>query len=177
MRHIATTIIAALVASLTFMAPAAHARPDCGNIPTTKWTITNVSKSFKATGVYSNWVHPKHGSMTISYSKSANSAWTGTLSTSITAEAGLIAAKVSATAGVSVAKTWSKTQTWSYSATVKKDPKNQYRLRQRQETRKFTATKYYLSASCSYIKQKSGTGEMPRQATSSLVWDTQKRAA
>jgi len=179
MFRIKTVITAALALCATVLAPqVANAAPVCDNLPATKWTFTNVSKSYKPTKLYSNWVHPKHGSMTITFSQAATSQWTGTVSTSLSAEAGVVFAKASTTIGASVAKTWSKTKTWSYSVTVKKDAKHEYRLRQRQETRKFTATKYALNrGTCRYQKMKSGTGEMPRKLESSLVWDTQRRAA
>lgn len=167
----------AALGSAILVAPTAQALPAC-DIPTTKWKFTNVSKSYKPTKLYSNWVHPKHGSMTITFSRAATSQWTGTVSASLTAEAGVVFAKASTTVGASVAKSWSKTKTWTYAATVKKDPKHEYRLRQRQETRKFTATKYVLDrTTCKYKKKKSGQAEMPRKLESSLVWDTQRRAA
>lgn len=178
--HLKTLLIALVAAlGLTVLAPlSANAAPDCQNLPATKWKFTNVSKSYKPTKLYSNWVHPKHGSMTVTFSQQATSQWTGTVSASLTAEAGVVFAKASTTIGASIAKTWSKSKTWSYSVTVKKDTKHEYRLRQRQETRKFTATKYSLyRGDCSYKKVKSGTGEMPRKLESSLVWDTQRRAA
>lgn len=175
MRYIATSIIATLVASLTFMAPTAHARPDCGNIPTTKWTITNVSKSYTPTGVYSVW-HKPDVPMTIQHSAKDEASVTATVSSSLSAEAGVVFGKVSATVSASVAKSFSRSQTWTTSAHIPKDLKNKYRLRLRQETRKFTATKYSLSPTCNYVKQKSGTGQMPLKAVSALEWDVVKKA-
>lgn len=175
-RALAVTLVSGLLTVGT--ATTASAGCPAPNDKTSYWKITNVSKSYKPTGLYSNWVHPKYAPATITYSKSATSQWTGTVSGTISAEAGVVFAKASTSITVSVAKTWSKTQTWQYSMGVPKDPGHQYQMRQRQETRKFTAKKFiWHPGNCNYYLAKQGTGEMPRTSTTSLVWDLRKRNA
>ena len=180
MQLTARVVVGALVSTglvtTAATAPAAAYCPPDG--PSAIWKITNVSKSFKPTGVNSNWVHPRYAPFHITYDKSATSAWTGTVTGTISAEAGVVFAKASTSISVSVAKQWSKTQTWSYAADVPKDPDHEYRLRQWQETRRFSASKWGWSTStCGYTNRlKAGTGEMPRTTASSLVWRLQRRA-
>ncbi|HEX6248671.1 MAG TPA: hypothetical protein VFZ64_12440 [Nocardioidaceae bacterium] len=164
-------------------APAAHAAPYCGTGPdgqTVIWRITDIRKRYVNTGLFSNWVHPQYDSAQLAYNDSATSAWTGTVSASLSAEAGVVFAKASSTISVSIAKTWSKTATWSYTMNVPKDPDHRYRMRQRQETRKFTARKFrwkYSEAKgrCAYVRVKSGWGHFPRSTQSTLVWSLQKK--
>lgn len=143
------------------------------------YKISNITKSFKPTGPASNWVHPRYGSASITYSKSESSTWGGTLTGTVSAEAGVVFAKASTSISVAVTRNWSKTETWTYGTTVAKDPAHEYRMRQMQETRKFYVKKFQFSrATCAYSNQVgTGHGEMPRATKSSLVWKQQRRAA
>ena len=176
----APLLLVTLVATASVpFAPAASARcaPPDGN--EVIWKITKVRKSYKSTGVSSNWVHPKYDKFHINYSESDTSTTSATVTATISAEAGVIFAKASTSLSVAVGKQWSKTKTWSYTADVPKDPDHQYRLVQKQETRKFLATKYAWSfATCKYSnKVKSGRVEMPRLSEKSLVWRLERRSA
>ncbi|MCD9154972.1 hypothetical protein [Aeromicrobium duanguangcaii] len=179
MFRIKTIIIATVAAAATALAPqVAHAAPDCQNLPSTKWKFTNISKSYKPTGLYSDWVRPKNARFTITYNQSATSATSATVSSKLSAEAGTVFVKAKAEVSGSLTKKWSKKKAWKYTASVKRNGKYKYRLRQRQETRKFTATKYSLyRGDCRYRKVKAGTAEMPRSTQTSLIWDVQKRKA
>lgn len=183
-RHTARLAAAALLsAALLVGASGASHAASCTNPPDGQrqyWAISNITKDRARTGLASNWVHPNHGPKTITYSRSATASTTATAGFATTAEAGVIFAKASAQISVSVAKSWSKTDTWSYSTTVAKNPAYQYRLVQFQETRRFTASlkRWQLSnGRCAYVTVKSGRAMMPRTATSSLVWTTERRAA
>ncbi|WP_148615587.1 hypothetical protein [Nocardioides rubriscoriae] len=172
-------VLAGLVVTATVpLAPAATAgcAPPAGDAI---WKITNVTKSFKPTGLYSNWVQAKYDKMHITYAKTATSTWSATVTGTISAEAGVIFAKASTSISVAVGKQWSKTDTWSYTADIPKDPDHEYRLVQKQETRHFRATKFYWSqASCTYgNKSKTGFGEMPLKTEQSLVWKVERRNA
>lgn len=164
-------------------APAAQAAPDCGSGPdgqTTIWRISDVRKSYVNTGLFSNWVYPKYAPGQVTFNESDTSAWTGTVSASLTAEAGVVFAKASTTVGVSIAKTWSKTKSWSYSMDIPKDKDHKYRMRQRQETRRFDAKKFrwkYKESTgrCGYVRVKAGWGHYPRSTATTLIWSLQKK--
>jgi hypothetical protein len=181
MQLIARAVVGALVSTgLVTTAAAAPAAAYCApDGPTAIWKITNVSKSFRPTGLNSDWVHPKYAPFHITYSRSATSTWSATVTGTVSTEANAIFAKASASISVAVGKQWSKTQTWTYAADTPRDPDHEYRLRQWQETRRFSATKYgWSNTTCSYTnKIKAGSGEMPRTTASSLVWRLQRRAA
>ena len=165
------------------MAPvAAQAATSCGQAPDglkTYWRVTNVSKTTQSTGVASDWVWPQHGPANITGSVSDTAEVNASFSVSVGAEAGVIFAKASVEAGVTVGGSWSSTKSWSYAFDVPKDAVYEYRVIQLHSTRTFLATQYrwqYTASAgkCTYSVYKKSTVEAP-VTSSSNVWTTQKR--
>ncbi|MFC9755890.1 hypothetical protein [Streptomyces sp. NPDC056921] len=85
--------------------------------------------------------------MTISYAKNKTGSWTATGTATVGAEAGVIFAKASTSFSVAIGKTWSKSDTWTYSAKVekkKKKGKTRGRLMMYHEAKGFSVTKSHL---------------------------------
>lgn len=105
-------------------------------------SIINKKTLWKATNVHSDWARP---GVTISYAKNKTGSWTATGTATVGSEAGLIFAKASVSFDVTVGRTWIKSDTWTYSATVKRKPgKNKGRLMLFHEAKSFTAHKYLV---------------------------------
>ncbi|GAA4913120.1 hypothetical protein ACFPM3_23640 [Streptomyces coeruleoprunus] len=100
---------------------------------TTKWLPTNVR---------SDWARP---GLTINYTTSKAGSVTAQMTATASAEAGVIFAKASVSLGVSVGTQWTKTDQWSYQATVPKKVNGKKvkkaRLVMFHEAKKFTTTK------------------------------------
>jgi hypothetical protein len=164
--------------------PANAATPSCSSAPDgvkSYWTVTSIVKSSKSTGVHSDWVYPKYGPKTVSSSVSATATTSASFSVSVGAEAGVIFAKASVQAGVTVGGSWSDTSTWSYSATYPKDAKHEYREVLYQETRSFKAIKYTWkyntnTGKCAYLTSVKSNVVAPR-TSESVVWKTERRSA
>ena len=132
------------------------------------WYFTNIKKSSLGTTIASNYLK---GPGTISYSTTKAASVNATMSASVSAEAGVVFAKASTTMGVSVGKTWSKDQTWTYSKAVPKG--KTARLRLYQQSRSFSVEKkYWDERSCKYKRVYKGNANAPRK-TSVLVWRLQ----
>ncbi|MDH6109456.1 hypothetical protein P3T36_000227 [Kitasatospora sp. MAP12-15] len=80
------------------------------------YSVSGSGTTWEPTNVSSDWADP---GVTITYNKTSTSTWTATFSVSVGADAGVIFAKVDTTIGASVAKSWTESNSWSYSATVK----------------------------------------------------------
>jgi hypothetical protein len=134
-------LVGGLVATASPATAAAQACPDEGM---KGYKISNKSTVYKATNLKSDWFLDRD-KPTIGYSSNK----TGTVSASgtagVTAEAGAIFAKASTSFSVTVGKSWSKSQTWSYSATaVNKSGKSKVRLIMTHEAKKFKARKWVI---------------------------------
>ncbi|MBB1245529.1 hypothetical protein GL263_18470 [Streptomyces durbertensis] len=110
----------------------------------TKIAIIDKKTVWVPTNIHSDWAKP---GVKITYRKDKTGTWTATGSATKGAEAGAIIAKASTSFGVSLSKSWSKSDTWSYSATVKKKKgKTKARLMMFHEAKSFTAHKYRVKA-------------------------------
>jgi hypothetical protein len=142
MKRALSTALAAVVitgGSIVAAAPANAAVQACDQNGT-YIAIINKKTVWKATNVHSDWARP---GVTISYAKNKTGSWTATGTATVGAEAGVILAKASTSFSVSLAKTWSKSDTWTYSATVQSKPgKTKGRLMMHHEAKSFTAHKY-----------------------------------
>ncbi|WP_228980485.1 hypothetical protein [Streptomyces sp. DH12] len=109
----------------------------------TFYSILNKKTVWKNTNVHSDWARP---GVTISYAKNKTGTWTATGTATVGADAGVIFAKASTSFSVAVGKSWSQSDTWTYSATVqKKTGKSRGRLMMQHEAKSFTAHKYRVS--------------------------------
>ncbi|MGW1227522.1 hypothetical protein [Streptomyces sp. NPDC001478] len=141
-RVISTVITTALLGAgvVAGAAAPASARVKCDDTPI--YSIGDKKTVWRATQVHSDWARP---GVTISYAKNKTGSWTATGTATVGAEAGVIFAKASTSFSVSVGKTWSKSDTWTYSAKVaKKKGKTRGRLMMYHEAKGFSVTKYRM---------------------------------
>ncbi|MFF8956812.1 hypothetical protein [Streptomyces sp. NPDC014894] len=141
-RHLSATIATAVLAGgLTAISTPAQAAPvpGCVDAGQTFRTISAKSTKWVPTNVHSDWARP---GVTITYSKNKTGSWTLTGSVGAQAELKAVLAKASASFNVSLAKTWTKSDTWTYAATVKKKRgTTKGRLMMFHEAKRFTAKK------------------------------------
>jgi len=141
-RVISTLVSAALLGAgvVAGAAAPASAGARCDDNPI--YSIGDKKTVWRATQVHSDWARP---GVTITYAKNKTGSWTATGTATVGTEAGAIFAKASASFSVSVGKTWSKSDTWTYSATVKKKSgKSRGRLMMYHEAKGFSVTKYRM---------------------------------
>ena len=132
-------------------ASAAAPAPRCDE-PTTKYTFASIVTSSRPTDVKSAYIT---GPGTISYNKTVQATVGASMTSSVTAEAGVVLAKASATIGASVTASRSWTDGFTYSLPV---PSGQRRAMQLfQSSKYFKATKYTLHATtCTYTTSYAG---------------------
>ena len=96
---------------------------------TTGYAIKDKVRVLEATSLHGDWLHPNAGkSLTMQYTETGSYTNNASVTTTVTAEAGLIFSKVSASVGVTVGRSWSQSKAWSYSLTVEYNPAYWYRL-------------------------------------------------
>ncbi|MDT0462827.1 MULTISPECIES: hypothetical protein [unclassified Streptomyces] len=126
--------------AVAMSAPTASAGVRCDDNPI--YTIGDKKTVWEPTNVHSDWARP---GVTISYAKNKTGSWSATGTVQLGTEAGVIFAKASTSFSVSVGKTWSKSDTWTYSAKVEnKRGKTKGRLMMYHEAKGFSVTKYHL---------------------------------
>ncbi|MFJ8851558.1 hypothetical protein [Streptomyces sp. NPDC102437] len=141
MKRVLSTVLSTALLSAGVAAASttpASAAAVCDRTPI--YSIGDKTTVWRATNVHSDWAKP---GVTISYSKNKTGSWTATGTATVGTEAGVIFAKASAEFSVSLGKTWSKSDTWTYAATVaKKKGKTRGRLMMYHSARGFSVTKY-----------------------------------
>ncbi|MFD8499320.1 hypothetical protein [Amycolatopsis sp. NPDC059657] len=143
LRHVVASI--ALTAGLC-VAPAAQALaiqpcPEVNDPPDYK--ISNGAKAWMATNLRSDYLT---GPGSITYNKTTTSEVNASITGTTEAEAGIIFAKASASLSVSVGGSYSKSDSWSYTAEVPAG--KTMRLQQYKEGRSFTVVKYRIVPPC-----------------------------
>ncbi len=107
------------------------------------YIISNGSRAWMATNLRSDYLR---GPGTITYNKTTTSTVNASITGTTSVEAGVIFAKASASLSVSVGASYSKSDSWSYAATV---PAGKVmRLQQYKEGRAFTVQKYKIVPPC-----------------------------
>jgi hypothetical protein len=119
---------------------------------TTKYTFTGVVTSTRPTGLKSAYIT---GPGTVSYNKATTTSVSASMTSSVSAEAGVVLAKASTTIGVGVTAGRSWSDGFTYSLPV---PSGQRRAMQLfQASRYFKVTKYTLNATkCTYSTSYAG---------------------
>jgi hypothetical protein len=175
---VAGLLAAMLVPVVGLAAPAsAHCAPPDGQ--NYVWTISKKSFAYYPTNVHSDWVIFRKGG-SINYSQTRTMEVNASMSSTVSAEAGVVFGKVSASVGFSVGKSLSDSRTWSYTANVPADTKHKYRLHAYHYTVSFTvAKKRFDIATCNYKT----VSHWPQRVThapakgSRNVWRLDKAAA
>ena len=132
---------------------AAHAICD---EPKIDYEITKPKSSWLLTNLRGDWAEE---GFTATYSKTATAGVDASMTATLSTEAGAIFAKASASLGVTVGKSWSKADSWSYSKEVPKGKEG--RIVMYRESRAFTVNKRSLRPPCKYVTVSSGTVNAP----------------
>jgi hypothetical protein len=180
MRRIFATVLPLLVGLLTPLAlvvPSASAAcaPDGKSVI---YRFKDRTTVFHPTNLASQWVHlPNGGSITYNQTKTkeVNAATTATVS----AEAGAIFASASASFGLTIGGSYSKSDSWNYTANVPRDADHRYRLHQYHYSLTFKVMKKRWSTStCAYTTNVWGTWQKvrhaPQRSERNSVWRLDK---
>ncbi|WP_245687287.1 hypothetical protein [Streptacidiphilus griseoplanus] len=131
-------------------AQAASAATPVACDPGTYYSISNKHTVWEPTNLYSDWGAP---GVTLTYNKTASGTWSATGTATVGADAGVIFAKASTSFSVAIGKQWTRSSSWTYSATVKKVAgKTRGRLRMYHEARGFTVKKVQRDRLCRTTK-------------------------
>ncbi|MFF8592172.1 hypothetical protein ACF061_12115 [Streptomyces sp. NPDC015220] len=168
---LSTALLSAGAVAVSTTPAAAGAMCDTSPI----YSIGDKKTVWRATNVHSDWAKP---GVTISYAKNKTGSWTATGTATVGAEAGVIFAKASTSFSVSLGKTWSKSDTWTYSATVKKKKgKSRGRLMMYHEARGFSVTKYRFEpkagGTCKKVKLWKKSNNVAPVKKNSNLWGIQ----
>ncbi|MFC5003918.1 hypothetical protein ACFPIJ_39600 [Dactylosporangium cerinum] len=133
---------------------------------TTRYTFTNISTSSRPTDLYSAYIT---GLGTITFTENTTATVGFTASASVTAEAGVVFAKASATIGVSVTAQRSWTSGFSYALPVPDGQRRRMRLFQ--ESRSFLVKKEnWSSGLCTFTVAYSGQSANAPRTTRVDEW-------
>ncbi|MFG2626968.1 hypothetical protein [Streptomyces sp. NPDC048473] len=168
---LSTALLGAGVVAVS--AAPASAGTKCDDTPI--YSIGSKKTVWRATNVHSDWAKP---GVTISYAKNKTGTWTATGTATVGAEAGVIFAKASTSFSVAVGKSWTKSDTWTYSAKVaKKKGKTRGRLMMYHEAKGFSVTKSHLvpkfGGGCKKVKIWTKSNNVAPVKKSSNLWGIQ----
>jgi hypothetical protein len=154
--------LAALPVVSTAGTPAAAACAEVGQI---SYAVSSPAKTWLPTNLRSDYLK---GPGTITYSKTTTSTVSASITGTTSVEAGVIFAKASASIGVTVGGSYSKSGSWSYSATVPKGETK--RLQQHKEGRQFTVKKKRIVAPCNVQAVWTKTVKAPVTSNATYLW-------
>jgi hypothetical protein len=181
MKKIAAVL--AMVAS-TLLVPALAAAPASARCAPPGNDVIYVFKNkcftYYPTNIHSDSaVFRKGGSIT--YSQTKTTQVSGSMTATVSAEAGEVFAQASTSLGVTVGGSKSWTQQWSYSANVPADTKHKYRLHAYHDTANFSVMKKHFNGApsvCNYVNSWKSWGtrhSRPRQGLPQRVSPRQGR--
>jgi hypothetical protein len=154
----------ALLLALLVVADPAAARCPPEDFPT-YYKYSSVTTIWLPTNLTSSWLV---GPGTITYSETTTSEVNGSVTGTISAEAGIVFAKASASIGVTVGGSYAKSGTWTYSASVAAG--KTARLQQYRESRQSTVSKMVYDGYCNYKVALTGTMKAPRTASNNALF-------
>ncbi|MEV8510908.1 hypothetical protein [Dactylosporangium sp. NPDC051484] len=160
--------MAALLATFAFIVtPATTAFAACPEVGQVSYSFSSVTTSKILSNLRSDYLA---GPGTITYTKTTTGQVSASMTATVSAEAGIVFAKASASIGVTVGASWSKSDTWSYSKPVPAG--KTARLVMWHESRKFVVKKTQIVAPCNVKTVYTETVNAP--LTSNInVWDLQ----
>lgn len=126
--------------------------------PSALYTFTAVTKPNLPTTTASAWLQTPG---TISYTKTSSTTVSGSVTATVSAEAGVVFAKASASLGVTVGASQTWTEAFSYSKTSSASGGAWARLHLFHEARKFTVTKTVPNNICQYSVAYTATITVP----------------
>src|SRR5690242_17540423 len=176
----AAALVASVLAPVVVLAAPADAQcapPDGQDVV---WSITNKSFTYYPTNVHSDWAIFRRGG-TINYTQTKTMEVNASMTSTVSAEAGVIFGKVSASVGFTVGKSLSDSQQWSYTANVPADTHHKYRLHAYHYTVNFAvAKKQWIGGTTCRYRTMNGWPQRVTHApakASKNVWRLDKRPA
>ncbi|GAA4817752.1 hypothetical protein ACFQ0K_09195 [Nocardioides caeni] len=131
--------------------PVAEARCIPANDLYRIYTFKDKTTSYHPTNIQSDWATFRSGG-TITYNKTKTATVSASVTATVSAEAGVIFAKASTSLGVTVGGSWSKSDSWAYSAVVPADSSHRYRLHMYHFSVSFKVMrKNWSYAKCNYV--------------------------
>jgi hypothetical protein len=145
-------LLGSLLVSIGLVGPVPAAQAYCpADGPTVYYKFKDKVTLFHPTNIHSDWVYWPAGG-TINYTKTKTAMTSASVTATVSAEAGVIFAKASTSLGVTVGRSWSQSDSWSYTANVPKGREYRWRLRMYHFSVNFKVMKRHWSrASCSYV--------------------------
>jgi hypothetical protein len=146
----------------------AGCRPPDGNYDL--YSFSSVSNATLPSNLYSDYIV---GPATITYNQTKTAQVNASMTATVSAEAGIVFAKASASLGVTVGASWSQASSWSYSKSVPAG--RTARLRMYHNAKRFTVTKkHWYSTTCSYRVVHTSTVVAPVKPGSN-TWNLENR--
>lgn len=131
------------------------------------FTFSAGSVVWEPTNIHSDWMAP---GVKATYTTSGTDTLTGTVSASFTAEEGVLFASVKEQYGVSVAKSWAQTSSWSYTG----GPTGKVgRLMRFHKAVSTTATEHLQNSNCTVTTIATSKTVVPSSSNSDNKWDIQ----
>jgi hypothetical protein len=149
--------------TLVAVTPGSPAQAICDN-PNIIYSFTGKQYTKLPTNVYTPWLQGPHS---ISLSQTTTATATAQVTATVSAEAGVVFAKASTSLGVTVGGSWSKSTTWTATASVPKG--KQGRLRLYHDALGFTVTKKKLVSPCKYVTIYTSKVIAPRKTGEDVV--------
>jgi hypothetical protein len=156
-----------LAAVLAVAGPATSATAACPEVGNVYYSFSNKSTSRILSNLRSEYLH---GPGSINYTKNKTATTNASMTGTVSAEAGVVFAKASASLGVTVGKTWSKGDSWSYTMSVPRG--KTARMVMWHESRRFTVTKKRIVGPCNLVTVYRTRVNAPRKASIN-VWRLQ----
>lgn len=134
-------------------APSAQAScPPPDGSPTAIYKFRNKATHYYPTNVHSDWTKFPYGG-TINYTTTKTAETDASATVTVEAEAGVIFAKASTSLGITVGKSWSSSQQWSYTANVPATNKYRFRVHLKHFTVSFDVMRLNWSyRTCGYVR-------------------------
>ena len=150
-----TAMLAALtgaaVTFVTFVAPVSPASAICE--PSPSYSFTSVTTQWKATNLKSSYIT---GPGTITFSKGRSYTVSASMTATVSAEAGIVFAKASASLGITVGASYTSTVQYAYALNVASGQTRA--MQQYKRAKKFNVTKYRVTSPCTLTKIYSASG-------------------
>jgi hypothetical protein len=163
-------LVGGSVVAMATPSVAAGCQPDRDDLKPL-YKVSKVQNAKLATNLYSDYIT---GPGSIGYHKSKTAVVTAQASVEVTAEAGAVFAAASTSIGVSVGKSWSKTQEWSYTLQVPSG--KTARMRMYHTAKSFTVDKYIWSVrTCSKSIKKWSHRVVAPVKSDSNIWALEYR--
>lgn len=175
------TLFVGLLAPVVFTASSASAACIPPNDTAYVYSFRNKTFVYHPTNLMSDWVSFRNGG-SITYSKTTTKEVNASVTATVSAEAGVIFAKASTSFGITIGGSYSKSDQWSYTATVPATTAYKYRLHQYHYSVNFEVMKKGWSyTNCNWTVNRWTSWQVikhaPQKNEANTIWRLDKAAA